>query len=269
MAVVPGMMDQVREALVICAPTFFRCQGEPRYSACLSTLAACRQRGFRVVLVDGSPPDVGIAADLKAAGAAVVVHEECPGKGNALRQALRVAGESFPSAQVLAFQELEKTGLVEHYEALVPGLLDADAGVCPSQQQRRWDLCNPARSELSWSSYAVEQVHEEKFQNRLAQLLAQQNGFPFDLDWSFGPFLLRREYLDTWTGYAGQTYDAQWGPMILAFKSNRSLLVGTPVIDYIHSPAMKAEEEGSLDHAMRRLRQLQDCVKAFEGAWQS
>merc|ERR1711879_913927 len=100
-------------------------------------------------------------------------------------------------------------------------------------------------------------------------LISQQNGFTYSLDWSFGPFLLRREYVQSWTEYKGQTYDSQWGPMISLFRSNPSIRIGTPFVDYLHSEKMKAEEEGNLEHALRRLNQLQDCVASHRMAWES
>mmetsp|Transcript_91118 Transcript_91118/g.272005 ORF Transcript_91118/g.272005 Transcript_91118/m.272005 type:complete len:152 (+) Transcript_91118:32-487(+) len=131
-----------------------------------------------------------------------------------------------------------------------------------------WDMCNPARSEASWRTYPVEQVHEERFQNRLMDLNARRFGFVTDLDWSFGPFLFRAELLQDWLSYAGESYDAQWGPIIRAFRANSSLVIGTPVVDYKHSEFMKLEEEGSWSYAMIRFKQLQDVVVAHQRVWE-
>mmetsp|Transcript_34148 Transcript_34148/g.94144 ORF Transcript_34148/g.94144 Transcript_34148/m.94144 type:complete len:276 (+) Transcript_34148:97-924(+) len=254
------MAEDVRNSLVICAPTFFHSCSEPRFEASLATLAAARKRGYRFVLVDGSPGD-GVADVLSKAGA-TVVREEARGKANALRQALRVAGERFPSAEVFAFQELEKADFVRFYECIVPGLLRRLDG-----ERGRWDMCNPARSESSWLTYPTEQVLEERFQNQLMHLNARRYGFPASLDWSFGPFLFRREHLEAWLTYPGQSYDSQWGPMVQAFKADASTNIGVAVVDYVHSPFMKAEEEGQWEHAKRRLKQLQDCIATNEDVW--
>merc|ERR1712032_616066 len=138
----------------------------------------------------------------------------------------------------------------------------------PAGEGRHWDFCNPARSEASWATYPLEQVLEEKFHNRLMHLISKEHGFTVPLDWSFRPFLLRREYVQQWLAYTGQTYDAQWGPLVAALRQDPALLVGTPIVDYQHTRAMKEDEEGSLDHAMRRLQQLNMCVEAHRAAWE-
>lgn len=259
-------MNKVCNALVICAPTFFRNRDSPRYAASLQTLATCKKLGLRVVLVDGSPFESGIHDDLQMAGA-LVVREEAEGKARALRQALRIAAERFDEAEVFAFQELEKTDFVRFYESLVPCMLQHCQSSGSLKDGQHWQLCNPSRSESSWSTYPTEQVLEERFQNRLANLIAKEYGFHQDLDWSFGPFLLRREYVQAWVEFAGQSYDAQWGPMIVAYRANPHIRIGSPVVDFEHSEAMRVEEEGNLDHALRRLQQLQDTAAAFQLAW--
>eukprot|EP00415_Alexandrium_ostenfeldii_P002221 UN2221 len=99
-------------------------------------------------------------------------------------------------------------------------------------------------------------------------LNARRFGFSHSLDWSFGPFLLQSKYVQDWLSYAGETYDAQWGPLVRVFKANGSVVVGTPEVDYKHSEFMKLEEEGSWPHAMRRLTQLQDVIAAFQRVWE-
>jgi len=248
--------SMVPAALVICSPTFFKSKEEPRFVASMDTLSVCRERGFRVLLVDGSPVDTGVPAALEECGA-VVEREEGRGKSNALRQALRAAGERFSDAQVFAFQELEKTDFIRHYNECVLGMLG----------NTEWELCNPARSESSWKTYPVEQEHEEKFQNRLMDLNANRHGFNTPLDWSFGPFLLKRTHLHRWLEYPGQGYDSQWGPMIKAIQDKPDIVIGTPVLDYKHSESMKREEEGSWKHAKIRLKQLNETVAAHEEVW--
>lgn len=253
------MSEEARNALVICAPTFFNSRSESRFVASMATLSLCREKGYSVLLVDGSPRQSGVRELMSQAGA-LVLQETGQGKANALRQALSATKEHFPTKKIIAFQELEKTDFIRFYELCVAGFT--------GEFGAPWDMCNPARSEDSWNTYPVEQALEEKFQNRLMNLNAANHGFTTALDWSFGPFLLKSEFLNFWTKYEGQSYDAQWGPMIVCFRSYGSFVIGTPAVDYQHPAPMKKEEEGDWNHAINRLRQLNGCVTAHQRVWE-
>ena len=110
---------------------------------------------------------------------------------------------------------------------------------------------------------------EEKFQNHLLNMIGKQHGFP-DLDWSFGPVLFRRALAWCWleyegNSYDGNSYDSQWAPLIRSVQGGTR--VGAPLVDYQHSEAMKAQEEGDVGFALKRLAQLNSCVAVFQTMW--
>lgn len=104
--------------LAIAVPTFFPNAEDPRFTASLDTLKECKSRGYRVVLVDGSPQTVRDV--LTQAGAALVVEQTSVGKAGALRQAICAALDLEPPAKIIAFQELEKTDFVRFLRCFDP-----------------------------------------------------------------------------------------------------------------------------------------------------
>lgn len=89
-----------------------------------------------------------------------------------------------------------------------------------------------------------------------------------DIDWLFGPFLVTGRCAPLWLAHDGELWDAQLLPLVEAVASDK-WRVGGLRVPYEHDSRLKAEEEGSLVWAEKRLGQLQMLLPMLRAAMES
>ena len=201
------------QKIVVVTTTYYPDAEDVRFALALELCRLARRRRVRLVLVDGSPRHDAVREALERAGTAVYAHvvrqdaDDFPGKGGALRQAIRHAtallraGDAADDA-VICFAEPEKVNLMNHVAAVAKPIFDGSA-----------DVVVPRRSEeLFRQTYPIEQYHSESFGNRHFDLLARQHAKQpagGALDWLFGPVAFKAGLAEGWLGYGGTSWDAQ------------------------------------------------------------
>ena len=238
--------------LIVVAPTFYTSVDDIRYHL---GIEACRQAAkheVSLLLVDASPiPEV--AQGLETAGMTTdgrhfvqVVPQSWKGKkGVALREGIAKAAEDLKGNKdaIIAFQELEKVAMFQHYNKLVNHL-----------RQSGSQIVVPRRSDESFkSTYPIEQYHSENFVNMLLDSIGSEIGMP-SIDWTIGPVLFRSDQVQYWLNYNGETWDAQLVPVVDAHIKGSK--ISSFEIDYDHPKEMKEQEQGQAGWNEKRLYQI-------------
>eukprot|EP00667_Euglena_gracilis_P018300 EG_transcript_19418 len=250
--------------IVIFTVTRYRDKSDPRFRTCIATLTAAVTRKFPIVVVDSSP-DPALRRAMADAGALVSEQTAEGQKGNALREALHIAG-TLPGVgpdTLLCWQEPEKTDMVRHWTRVAARL-----------SSTRADIAIPAREPaLFMATYPAEQFHSESFANSLVSAMAAKGGLQLvgagepPIDWHFGPLAFRQRRASYWLADRGELWDAQLMPLVRAARAGHRLV--SVEVAFSAPAAMKQEEEGNLKFMEKRLVELNFLALKFKEALES
>lgn len=214
--------------------------GDLRFGMALKTIEAAKRCGYPIIVVDGSPGNLGASEMLERHGA-VVFCQKLSGMGNSRREAIR-AGLDWQAevASVIVWLEPEKY-------PIVPLLSPAIAAVADDQ----FDLVIPHRKSL-WN-YPPYQAASETIAN---QALGAITGRP-DLDLYIGPRVMSRavasRYFLGYDGKFGDQWESIFIPVLHALRCGAR--VGSVVVDYVHPPEQTLAETGDVAMVNKRDRQ--------------
>ena len=181
-----------------------------------------------------------------------VIRQHSQGKkGVALREAISAAcqemngndstnsNNSNDQNHIVAFQELEKVNMFQHWKYIIHTMIEGSGGVGNGGKQ---DIDNigimiPGRFDTSFKeTYPIEQYYAETFGNLYLNSLSSSSSsttdrnsinttkllLPPNIDYTFGPMALRCSYAPYWVNYVdGDIWDAQIIPMIHAAYGTR------------------------------------------------
>mmetsp|Transcript_55148 Transcript_55148/g.133993 ORF Transcript_55148/g.133993 Transcript_55148/m.133993 type:complete len:334 (+) Transcript_55148:76-1077(+) len=238
--------------LIVVAPTFYADMDDIRYHLGLKACREAAKHEVSLLLVDASPSNE-VAEGLEKAGRTTdgrnfvrVVPQTWKGKkGVALREGISKAAEELKDNKdaIIAFQELEKVAMFQHYQNLVDHF-----------RQSGSQIVVPRRSDQSFkSTYPIEQYHSENFANMLLDSMGSEIRMP-SIDWTIGPVLLKSDQVQYWLQYHGETWDAQLVPVVDAHVKGSK--ISSFEIDYVHPKEMKEQEQGQAGWNEKRLYQI-------------
>jgi len=230
---------------VITTTTWYKDSNEIRAKLAFKTAEEAKKHGFALVVVDGGSPE-SFCRGMRERGAKVIP-QEVKGFGEGIRESFREASLLVGVDGMIIRMEPEKYPFVPELPALVSLMMEGEV-----------DLMVLGRKNLD--SYPPEQKHEEMFLNLSAQSLT---GLKWDF--SFGPFIANSQalpYFLSYDGEYGDIWDSIWLPRL------RLMADGARVkyleVDYIHPIEQTKEETGNSNFVMKRLRQLNNMIPAYE-----
>ena len=231
--------------------------------------------GIPMLAVDASTTGSDLPAALRALG--VTVHKQTfkGRKGAALREGIAVAVGMLSEGGVIVYSEAEKVGLVRFIPDIAAACRMEKHGELGGAGNERTAIVVPRRNREQFeATYPAEQVASETFANLHLDNLARAHcpeafakvaAGKGSLDWTVGPFALRKEHAGLWLECEGDLWDAQLVPIIHAVR--KGLRVDELILPYEHPEEMKREEEGSAEWGAKRLFQLQFLHDTLSKGW--
>lgn len=215
-----------------------------RAECVLKTIEASVEHGYTTVAIDGGSPAEYIGT-MKALGAQVY-DQEIPGMGNARRQALRQARDIVPSGHAIVWTEPEKYPLIPELERPISTFIEGN-----------YDLVMLRRTNLD--SYSPEQA-------MAYQLIALATKYltGIDSDFGWGPTVISADAVEYYLRYEssnGDLWDTIHCPKLRIINDGLPWTIVS--VDYRH-PAEQTEAEAGMGFFLKRIRQVDQLVRAIE-----
>ncbi len=219
--------------------TFSPSLSDMRAQLAIKTCLAARDRGYEIIVVDGSPCQE-FKSELCRTGA-TVIDQIKPGMGASRREALKAGLET--NAHVVIWIEPEKYPLVPLLDKCIDPVMGREA-----------DIVIPKRK--TFVNYPAYQAESEAKANAEINLIMKR----LDLDTFIGPRVMSRAAARLMSNYDGrvggvQVYGDKWEILFipLLWFLNADMLVESVPVEYVHPIEQLVED----DEAMRRKRDEQ------------
>lgn len=221
-----------------------------RAQIALDTMRQLQLHGMPCVVVY-TDCDATYLQQLEKLGAQLVLQEKS-GMGNARRQALQSAYSRTQDETYLLWLEPEKPDLPRFAPNMYEHML---ANKSPL------GLFN--RSQVSMNSYPSEQAHYYLFCRAVASALVGA-----DIDYAFGPMMLRREAASRFLSYTGKYGDLWAAILVPRIPLIKRCLFSVIEVDFQNDPRMTLIESGDTEIIMKRLQQFNNVIPALIAEWQ-
>lgn len=257
---------KIASNVAIGTTTFYKSSNELRAKLAERTIKNIVNRGYKMVVVDGSPNDE-FRKVLEGSGAQVYVETQ-RGMGGSRREVLQYAHDL--NTPVVAWTEPEKEGYASQIIKTVAPILNGDIDMVVPDRRIITD------SHFHLPTYPTSQVNEELFGDDCWRELTGTN-----LDVWSGPRTWRRDISKYFLDYDGNklsykdkngediSYGDKWDSIFIPIM--QAILDGRKVkgisVNYIHPIEQTRLEEGNWAYTQKRLDQLNNLVPAFTDYW--
>lgn len=236
----------------VLSTTFYNERTEIRCELALETMSLAREKGYQVLIVDGSP-NPGIGKPFQAIGAKVFRQKE-PGMGPSRRQVFSIPLVPTNSRDIFFWTELEKTDVIRFIPKIIEPIIRDDC-----------DISIPVRTEKSWQTYPEFQWGSEHIANRVYQEITGLKTDPMfgPVGMNFGALRYFASCEPKKLGVA-DNYIQHVAPLVALSRGFRILSPGVEV-DFEYPARQREEEEDPFFRQMvkKRFWQLDELVDTY------